>query len=620
MGDLDLLNEYVSVGNEDAFERLVSRHVNLVYSVALRRTGNPSAAQDITQAVFVLLAQKAARLGKDTILPAWLHQTTRLTANHWIRTETRRARREQDSSMLTNEPDEDVWAKVSPLLDEAIAELNDKDRHAIMSRFFQGKSLAELGAALGTNEDAAQKRVARAVDKLRDYFIRRGIAVSAGALTIALSANSIQAAPVGLTAIAASGALQTASTATLALAKAVAKMMAWTKLKAAVAAGVAIALVFSASEIASSRVSVNYFAAAPPSSAGQTAAPSTPQTTTTPEFLWANMESADYRQYMANLRAAGFSSNVIRDIILTDVTKAYSKRFSETRGNSRREYWQKHVDQPLSGNQRAKHTAFMREKEDALATLLGETFSNQKFIDIICMQSDDQAATVAWLPPDKRDAARAAFDAAGERDFEMENYFYDSEHKTDVFARRMALLKNILTPEELEEYRLRESPEAAQLRQKCAFTDMSLDEFKAMLQIREHYSPSTVERRESIHAQTEALSAIVGRDRAEELMAKTDFTYSWMCQAAEYYGLPLAAADEALKLKTDTEKTYAQIANDPALSEDEKRSRFKAAQTSARAALIQCLGTNGAAMANNGGGIWLYSDIVNYKRAGGPQL
>src|SRR5450756_818508 len=117
--DIELLGEYVRGNSETAFETLVARHVNLVYSVALRHVGNPHQAQEITQAVFIILAKKARGLSKNTILSGWLYQTTRLTAANFLRGEIRRQRREQEAYMQSalNKSEPDVWPQIAPLLD-----------------------------------------------------------------------------------------------------------------------------------------------------------------------------------------------------------------------------------------------------------------------------------------------------------------------------------------------------------------------------------------------------------------------------------------------------------------------------------------------------------------------
>lgn len=200
LDDKALLREYVEHDSEEAFATLVARHINKVYSVALRHARNPHQAEEITQAVFVTLAQKSRHLGSGVILSGWLYKTARLTAVTLIRSEIRRAHREEEACMqtLANENESDVWPQIAPLLDTAMAGLKDTDRHAVVLRFFDGKDMREVGATFGMNEDAARKRVNRAVEKLRRFFTKRGVVLPAAALTAAISANAVQAAPVGL--------------------------------------------------------------------------------------------------------------------------------------------------------------------------------------------------------------------------------------------------------------------------------------------------------------------------------------------------------------------------------------------------------------------------------------
>ena len=244
--DMELLREYALQGSEEAFTTLVSRHIDLVYSAALRHVGNHHQAQEITQAVFVILARKARSLRPGTILPGWLFQTTRLTAANYLRTEIRRARREQEAFMQSN-PDEnadEIWQQVAPHLNDAIAGLGEKDRNAVVLRYLKGKDYKEVAAALGGTEEAAQMRVSRALEKLRKLFAKRGVVLSAGALGGVITAQATQAAPVGLAASIAGAVIQgTALTgSTLTLVEGTLKVMAWTKTQFAVGAAVVLLL------------------------------------------------------------------------------------------------------------------------------------------------------------------------------------------------------------------------------------------------------------------------------------------------------------------------------------------------------------------------------------------
>jgi len=248
--DLTLLREYARRNSEEAFGALVSRHVNLVYSVARRSVRDPHLAQEITQAVFIILARKADALGPQTILPGWLCRTARYAGANALTIQRRRQRREQEAHMqsILNEAEpmpEETWNQIAPLLDGAMEQLGQKDHDALVLRFFENKTFAEVGAALGASEDAAKMRVNRALEKLRIFFTKRGVSSTTAILAGAISANSVQAAPVALaksvTAVAiAKGAA--ASGSTLTLIKGALKIMAWTKAKMAIV-GIGILLV-----------------------------------------------------------------------------------------------------------------------------------------------------------------------------------------------------------------------------------------------------------------------------------------------------------------------------------------------------------------------------------------
>src|ERR1035437_781574 len=175
--DSTLLRQYVENQSDAAFAGLVARHINLVYSVALRHVGDPHHAEEVTQAVFIILARKVRSLRHDKALSSWLFQTTRLTAGNFLRSESRRRHREQEAYMQSplNEPEDKVWPSIAPLLDAAVAGLGEKDRRAIVLRFYEGRSMREVGAVFGASEAAAEKRVTRAVEKLRGFFTKRGV-------------------------------------------------------------------------------------------------------------------------------------------------------------------------------------------------------------------------------------------------------------------------------------------------------------------------------------------------------------------------------------------------------------------------------------------------------------
>jgi RNA polymerase sigma factor (sigma-70 family) len=198
-----LLKAYVERRHEAAFNELVHRHVDLVYSAAIRMVHDPQLAEDVTQGAFIALARQASELRERATLAGWLHRTAQNIAAQTVRTIERRRAREQEafamSQQLSTLPDV-WWEQIEPHLDSALGELNDADRDAVVLRYFHKKSAAEIATILGVSDDAAQKRVSRAVEKLREVFAKNKITIGAGSLGISISANAVQAAPLGLAA------------------------------------------------------------------------------------------------------------------------------------------------------------------------------------------------------------------------------------------------------------------------------------------------------------------------------------------------------------------------------------------------------------------------------------
>lgn len=237
MEDRQWLQDYAERGDEQAFARVVARHLPFVYSSALRQTGNPHQAEEVAQAVFTILARKARTLPAGVVLAGWLFTTTRYAARQLLRDEFRRQRREERFAAMippesTTPPPDD--SAIAALLDGALASLGQADREAVLIRFFDGKSFAEVAAAMGTSEEAAKKRVQRAVEKLRGCFRRQGVAVTAVALLAALQTASAAPVPATLNAALLSAtALKTAagSAPLSTLAQATVEFMKWTKIK-----------------------------------------------------------------------------------------------------------------------------------------------------------------------------------------------------------------------------------------------------------------------------------------------------------------------------------------------------------------------------------------------------
>ena len=229
---MELLREYARDNAEPAFRELVERHIHMVHAVALRETAQAHLAEDVTQAVFIVLAQKAAALPSSTILTGWLFRATRFAASNVNRAEARRKHWEEKAmeSIMPPEPEPE---QVTPLLNEALGELPELDRAAILLRFFESKSMEEVGHSLGTTESAAKMRLSRAMEKLRLIFRKRGMVVPASVIMAVLTAQAAQAAPAGFTsAVAATAFLKQTTATTLPLVKGTLLFMAQTKSKA----------------------------------------------------------------------------------------------------------------------------------------------------------------------------------------------------------------------------------------------------------------------------------------------------------------------------------------------------------------------------------------------------
>jgi len=205
MNDWELLQEWSTRRSEDAFAQLVSRHREFVYASARRQILDLSLAEEVAQTVFLLLARKAGSLGREVILPNWLFRTTRLVASRALRSEQRHRRNELQAAVMNpdsvpecSESVPDMWFKISPYLDTAVASLSAADRDAVLLRFFQRKSLRDVGEDLGVSEETAKKRVSRAIGKLRERLTARGTVTSVPALVTLLNAAPTEVVPKSL--------------------------------------------------------------------------------------------------------------------------------------------------------------------------------------------------------------------------------------------------------------------------------------------------------------------------------------------------------------------------------------------------------------------------------------
>jgi len=256
--DMELVRRYARDGVEEAFAALVARHVDLVYSTALRQGLDAHLAEEITQTVFIILARKAGTLGPQTVVSGWLYRTARYASAKAVTMRRRRQEREQEAFMRSELNEDSVaraWTEIEPLLEAAMGELGKAEQDALALRFFEGRNFKEVGAALGTTEGAAKMRVTRALERLRGFFSKRGVTMATATVAAAISAHSVKASPSGLavsvSAVAAKGA--SISGQTHLLIEKTLKYMAWTKLKITVAAGAVALLAACTATVAAKR-------------------------------------------------------------------------------------------------------------------------------------------------------------------------------------------------------------------------------------------------------------------------------------------------------------------------------------------------------------------------------
>ena len=242
--DIDLLRRYARSGDQSAFAEVVRRRVDLVYSAAARRVGDRHLAEDVTQAVFLILSRKAGSIGLHTPLAGWLLRTVRYAAANAVKIEARRRRHERKAGASMNNglcsanPSEVlIWQEIAPQLDDAVLKLPSADRDAILMRYFEGRNTRELAGAFGVSEDAAKQRVSRAIERLRKRLCGSDIAIPSAAFTALISELAVRSAPAAVTTgVIGIGGAGVAASAGSVIAKGALAMMTWTKVKACAAA------------------------------------------------------------------------------------------------------------------------------------------------------------------------------------------------------------------------------------------------------------------------------------------------------------------------------------------------------------------------------------------------
>jgi hypothetical protein len=318
-------------------------------------------------------------------------------------------------------------------------------------------------------------------------------------------------------------------------------------------------------------------------------------TNAAPPFQWSQIESADYRQYIANLRAVGCPEEIIRDIIMADLNQAYSPRAAEIWKPKPHPYWQKRTNDQPSAEQQKKLQALSQEKTEIYKELFGVRLHDQSLVDTIFLQTHGSEGELAFLPDDRKQAALEAlansgFDEKELKQLETGDYWHQRE---ELFEEKLKLLSNALSPSEVEEFKARNSQVANNLRSELRYFDLTPEEFKLLLVARENDpqkggAGNLLDRSTA----TEEVRKLFGDERAKTFEQVSDMFYINARRAAEDHGLDLEGAEQAWQATHDARAEAELAAADPALSPEQRTNRVMAIERQTEKRLTDVLGEN----------------------------
>lgn len=554
--DASLLREFAQTGAESAFAELVRRHLDLVHSAALRQVaGDAHRAEDVTQAVFVELARQARRLAEHRSLAGWLYTTARHVAARNQRAEQRRLAREQTAHAMNDVPGSPPpdWAELRPLLDEAMHRLSAPDREAVVLRVFQNQPLAVVGGALGVSENAARMRVDRALERLRHELARRGVVSTAAALASVLGAHAVTPAPTALIASvsAAAWTVPAASWGTLAaLGEFTAAFMTtkkWLALGTLLLTGAAVGPRLLPPP-----------AALPPAFEAQFNEPEPalappPGVNLAAGFRWDAIEAADYRQFIANLRASGAPERLIRDTVALELLRTFAPRYREAKDPvAPRAYWQKTAYRPPSAEQQQRLADLGAEMAAILRGLFGPDIGANEAFSLLFAQPDWQRVELAWLPAETASKAVAALEPILRQEGAEQQPEETGADQERRLQRRLAALESILTPAQLREYRHRNSEAHRNLKAQLRHWDPTEQEFLRLAEMKDHFIYRPPSRMEDFREREAKAQKLFGAERAASFLRATDLSYGYAVAYARQAGLPPDVADQIWQIKHAT--------------------------------------------------------------------
>ncbi len=623
MEDHDLLREYAERRSERAFTELVAQHLDLVYSAALRVVGEAHLAQDVAQSVFIHLARKARTLPKEIVLSAWLHRHTHYAACNALRAE-RRQREHATAAMELNtlQPDNDgLWRQVAPLLEEAMGQLGRKDHEAVVLRFFENKSLRDVGQALGLSDDAAQKRVSRALEKLRAHFARRGIKLSSALLVSIIGGHAVQAAPVGLaSSVVAASVAATSGVAAAGLTLKLVEILAMTKLKTTAVTAIALAAVSipivlqyqANSRLRQENLALRQQRPSPTGLASRSVPrpPAAPASSPAKRFDWRTVESSDYRAYVANLRAIGCPEETLRDIIRADVKKLFDERVrAQMPGTNRYEYWKpgSSITSLVNDEFVTRQKDLAMEKHLLLQELLGPGAAAEPDLSPGLHVFD---TVLGFMPSEKRSQVLEVELLSVGRLVAADSQGSVAKALTE----QEQLLNTILTPEEKFEYDVRLSPSAVSLQNRLGGFALSEQEFRDLVRLQKQYDDAygpfsqgasgsdAAERRAAAQKELEDQTRdLLGETRYREYKNEQNWNGSSLRRVAEEYNIPKDSAFKVFDITDAAKEQASRVRADALLSDPQKQVALDAIRAEAEKTVGQVIGPNALQAYINGG-------------------
>lgn len=581
--DRDLLRSWTEERDQASFTELVRRHVNLVYSVALRKVGGDAhLAQDVAQRVFADLARKAPALSRHPTLTGWLFTSTHFAATQLVRSERRRRTREEKAQAMNELFGDSVpthnWDKLRPLLDDVVLELSPADREAILLRFFADRTFPEIAARLQLSEDGARARVNRAIDKLQALLARRGVTSTSSALALALSQHAVATAPAGLAASLAASAVSSASVAGLTGAAAV-KFSVGT-LAALGALGLSLG------------GNIYLLRGGSPPLAATAATPVAQTAVSLPPAPLALVAQADLTLLRDQLRARRVSEESIRAALEGLLRRRYREQLSEMRRERAARGWWRDP-------QRTWGIAASPLRLGDDARLLREMVTQplEQLLGPDPLQVAEAEARYAFLPPEIRNefarlerqrpvTASPTGDPVTDLQFREET---EAERKSA--ERKRAELVAVMTPAQRAEYELRFAPFAASLARQLEHVDVTEQEFRTIFPVADAHAKQLASRsgmdarRESDQQTADRLVAALGYDRGLEVIWSRAMEFPSVARLAREQNLPPNTAGRTLQLAAQTAEKAQAVHVDATLPAEQKRAALLVLQREARAQL-----------------------------------